>query len=104
VSPLRVLLSPLLVIKLPLLMTPSTHSAYVEIFGHSGIRADWSLPITGPVLNLIGCELLIEDHDLHHRLGKSGKNFGKQTRFWDVLFSTTGPRQEMRGLKGHRVE
>jgi sterol desaturase/sphingolipid hydroxylase (fatty acid hydroxylase superfamily) len=79
-------------------------STYTEIFGHSGIRADWSLPITGPILSLIGCELIIEDHDLHHRFGRSGKNYGKQTRFWDVLYGTTGVRQEMSGLKGHRVE
>lgn len=28
------------------------------------MRAQWHLPITGPILQFIGCELLIEDHDL----------------------------------------
>lgn len=75
---------------------------YVEIMGHAGIRADWNLPITGPILSLIGCELVVEDHDLHHRDGKSGRNYGKQSRFWDVVFGTTTDRQEMKGMLGHR--
>ena len=104
------------------------YTAFVEIFGHTGefldlhsrllsvafsrkantdvqltgMRADWSLPITGPILRPFGCDLMIEDHDLHHRYGKSGRNYGKQTRFWDVVFGTTTPREEMRGLPGHR--
>lgn len=28
------------------------------------MRVVWELPITGPILKLIGCELIIEDHDL----------------------------------------
>ncbi|KAI5475785.1 Werner helicase interacting protein 1 [Pseudohyphozyma bogoriensis] len=79
------------------------YTAYVEIFGHSGIRADWDLPITGPILKLFGAELIVEDHDLHHRLGKSGKNYGKQSRLWDCLFGTTTPRREMANLAGHRA-
>ncbi|KAM0746238.1 hypothetical protein T439DRAFT_319235 [Meredithblackwellia eburnea MCA 4105] len=78
------------------------YTAYVEIFGHTGIRAKWHLPITGPILSLVGCELIVEDHDLHHRYGKGGKNYGKQTRVWDVLFGTTAERIEMRGLEGLR--
>jgi sterol desaturase/sphingolipid hydroxylase (fatty acid hydroxylase superfamily) len=74
-----------------------------EIFGHTGMRADWALPITGPILKHIGCELIIEDHDLHHRYGKSGRNYGKQSRVWDVIFGTTTDREEMKDMKGHRA-
>ncbi|KAK4050306.1 hypothetical protein OIV83_003627 [Microbotryomycetes sp. JL201] len=77
-------------------------TTYVEIFGHTGMRADWPLPIAGPVLAPFGLDLIIEDHDLHHRFGKGGKNYGKQTRLWDVLFGTTCPRIEMANLPGHR--
>lgn len=38
----------------------------------------------------------------HHRYGKSGKNYGKQSRVWDVLFGTTGDREECANLPGHR--
>ncbi|KAL8276962.1 hypothetical protein RQP46_010597 [Phenoliferia psychrophenolica] len=71
-----------------------------QILGHTGIRASWEWPITGPILRLIGCELIIEDHDLHHRYGKSGRNYGKQSRFYDVLFGTTTPREEMANFPG----
>lgn len=75
---------------------------YVEVIGHSGIRNAFQLPIAGPILRPIGCELLIEDHDHHHRFGKSGRNYGKQTRFWDVLFGTTTDRNELANLPGFR--
>ena len=39
-------------------------------------------------------ELCIEDHDLHHRLGKSGMNYGKQTRIFDRIFGTISRRVE----------
>jgi sterol desaturase/sphingolipid hydroxylase (fatty acid hydroxylase superfamily) len=39
-------------------------------------------------------ELAVEDHDLHHRFGKSGRNYGKQTRIWDRVFGTIGERVE----------
>lgn len=40
-------------------------------------------------------ELVIEDHDLHHRRGwKQSHNYGKQTRVWDRVFGTTIPRVE----------
>lgn len=48
----------------------------------------------GPKLEPFGMELVVEDHDLHHRYGRGGKNYGKQTRIWDVLFSTVAPREE----------
>lgn len=32
----------------------------------------------------------------HHRYGRSGKNFCKQTRIWDTMFGTTAPREEER--------
>ncbi|KAK4052010.1 hypothetical protein OIO90_004540 [Microbotryomycetes sp. JL221] len=79
------------------------YCTYVEIFGHTGIRADWPLPIAGPVLAPFGLDLIIEDHDLHHRYGKSGRNYGKQTRVWDVIFGTTCPREEMANMPGHRA-
>lgn len=37
----------------------------------------------------------------HHRYGKGGRNYGKQSRVWDVVFGTTTPREEMKGMKGH---
>ena len=36
----------------------------------------------------------MEDHDLHHRFGKSGRNYGKQTRIFDRIFGTIGERIE----------
>lgn len=67
---------------------------YVEAFGHSGIRAYFQIPTTWP-LRFLGCELCIEDHDLHHRQGwKKSGNYGKQTRLWDAIFGTCKPRIE----------
>ena len=48
---------------------------YVEAAGHSGIRAYWPHVILFEVTQPFGMELCIEDHDLHHRYGKSGKKF-----------------------------
>ena len=91
------------------------YTAHVEILGHTGIRARWGPPITGPVLALFGMDATIEDHDLHHRsipsnlyynhmieteqlilhrYGKSGRNYGKQSIIWDHIFDTTTPREE----------
>ncbi|PWN42721.1 hypothetical protein IE81DRAFT_323063 [Ceraceosorus guamensis] len=67
---------------------------YVEALGHSGIRAYWPHPLLGLMLRPLGMELAVEDHDLHHRFGKSGKNYGKQTRIWDRIFGTVGERIE----------
>jgi len=72
--------------------------AYSETLGHTGIRACWGLPVTSPVLRWVGMDLWIEDHDLHHRFGKSGRNYGKASRVWDVVFKTTTDRIETRGL------
>ncbi|WFD31083.1 hypothetical protein MSPP1_002115, partial [Malassezia sp. CBS 17886] len=42
-------------------------------------------------------ELVVEDHDLHHRFGwKHSENYGKQTRLWDKWFGTHGERLETR--------
>jgi sterol desaturase/sphingolipid hydroxylase (fatty acid hydroxylase superfamily) len=72
----------------------SGYTLYVEALGHSGIRAYWPHPLLTPVLKPFGMELAIEDHDLHHRYGRGGKNYGKQTRVWDVVFGTVAPREE----------
>ncbi|KZP27053.1 hypothetical protein FIBSPDRAFT_329004 [Athelia psychrophila] len=76
------------------LYVASGYTLYVEAFGHSGIRAYWAHPLLGKVLEPFGMELVVEDHDLHHRYGRGGKNYGKQTRIWDVLFGTAAPREE----------
>ena len=71
---------------------------FVEMTGHSGMRAYASAPnIFNPLLRWINCELIIEDHDLHHRMGyKNSGNFGKQTLVWDTLFGTRKDRIECR--------
>ncbi|KAL8290159.1 hypothetical protein RQP46_003098 [Phenoliferia psychrophenolica] len=68
--------------------------AHIETMGHSGIRIHGPNPNTWLACLPFGAELVIEDHDLHHRYGKSGKNYGKQTRFWDVMFGTCMEREE----------
>ncbi|KEI37590.1 uncharacterized protein L969DRAFT_96118 [Mixia osmundae IAM 14324] len=70
-----------------------TYLLYVEALGHSGIRADWSHPLTTPFLRPFNMELAVEDHDLHHRYGKSGLSYGKQSRVFDTLFNTKAPRE-----------
>ena len=67
---------------------------FIEATGHSGIRAYWPHVLLYEVLKPFHMELIIEDHDLHHRLGKSGKNYGKQTRIFDQLFGTVSHRVE----------
>lgn len=50
---------------------------------------------TSVLLRPFGCEIAIEDHDLHHRHGwQRSYNYGKQSRLWDSLFGTTGDRYE----------
>lgn len=67
-----------------------------ELVGHSGLRLHLSTP--SPIswlLKLMDCELVVEDHDLHHRHGwKKSYNYGKQTRLWDRVFGTAGQRIE----------
>ena len=69
---------------------------FAEVAGHSGLRIHTSPPNTlSPLLRWFNCELIIEDHDLHHRKGwKSSGNYGKQTRLWDVVFGTCKDRIE----------
>lgn len=69
---------------------------FAELAGHSGTRVMTSPPNTlSWFLRLFDGNLIIEDHDMHHRKGwKSSYNYGKQTRLWDVVFGTTGPRPE----------
>lgn len=69
---------------------------FEEILGHSGLRVYAVAPsVISPILCYFGCELVIEDHDLHHRKGwRKSYNYGKQTRLWDCLFGTTAPRLE----------
>ncbi|KAG5933389.1 hypothetical protein E4U53_001017 [Claviceps sorghi] len=69
---------------------------FAELAGHSGLRLHASPPNTlSPLLRLLGAELLIEDHDLHHRTGwKASGNYGKQTRLWDRIFGTCKERIE----------
>lgn len=67
----------------------------IEIMGHSGLRIYYPTVLTGAFLRPFGCELVIEDHDLHHRFGwRDSFNYGKQTKLWDALFGTCGDRIE----------
>jgi sterol desaturase/sphingolipid hydroxylase (fatty acid hydroxylase superfamily) len=68
----------------------SQYQLYTEAVGHSGIRIAMSAPgMSGWYLGKVGCELLLEDHDLHHRQGwKKAGNYGKATRLWDRIFGT----------------
>ncbi|KAL4861849.1 hypothetical protein BDV12DRAFT_207755 [Aspergillus spectabilis] len=73
---------------------------FTELLGHSGLRIEATAvnPMTW-LLRMFDMELVIEDHDLHHRTGwRRSHNYGKQTRVWDCLFGTTVPRVE--GCKG----
>ncbi|KAK2591968.1 hypothetical protein QQS21_010340 [Conoideocrella luteorostrata] len=69
---------------------------FTELAGHSGLRLHSYTPtILSPLLRWSRCELIIEDHDLHHRKGwKSSGNYGKQTRIWDRAFGTCKDRIE----------
>ncbi|KAF4469492.1 fatty acid hydroxylase superfamily [Fusarium albosuccineum] len=72
--------------------------SFTELAGHSGLRvhAETPNPFTF-VLRWFHCELIIEDHDLHHRRGyRVSSNYGKQTRLWDTIFGTFGDRIECR--------
>ncbi|KAG6068340.1 hypothetical protein E4U32_001124 [Claviceps aff. humidiphila group G2b] len=69
---------------------------FAELAGHSGLRVIATPP--NPfnwLLRLFDAELIIEDHDLHHRKGwKTSSNYGKQTRLWDRIFGTCRGRIE----------
>lgn len=70
--------------------------AFSEILGHSGLRVYGGAPSTvNWLLERFGAELVIEDHDLHHRYGwRKSHNYGKQTRLWDRVFGTCRDRIE----------
>lgn len=69
---------------------------FAELAGHSGLRLLSSPPNTlSWLLHMFGAELIIEDHDMHHRRGwKKSGNYGKQTRLWDKIFGTLKDREE----------
>ncbi|KAJ5207225.1 Fatty acid hydroxylase [Penicillium cf. griseofulvum] len=70
--------------------------AFSEFIGHSGLRLHGGAPSTvNWLLELFDAELVIEDHDLHHRYGwRKSHNYGKQTRLWDRIFGTCHERIE----------
>jgi len=35
---------------------------YVEMMGHSGVRAYWPHPVLAPILAPLGMDLIVEDH------------------------------------------
>lgn len=52
---------------------------------------------TSTLVRPFGCEIVIEDHDLHHRHGwRESYYYGKQSLLWDALFGTKGDRLETR--------
>ena len=69
---------------------------FAELAGHSGLRFHATTPSTLTwLLEAFDAELVIEDHDLHHRYGfKKSHNYGKQTRLWDRVFGTCRDRIE----------
>lgn len=69
---------------------------FPELTGHSGVRVHAETPSpVKPLLKLFNSELVIEDHDLHHRKGwRKSYNYGKQTRLWDRIFGTCTDRIE----------
>ncbi|KFY07134.1 hypothetical protein V492_07415 [Pseudogymnoascus sp. VKM F-4246] len=69
---------------------------FTELMGHSGLRLNASPPSTLTwLLRIFDANLVIEDHDLHHRKGwKKSHNYGKQTLLWDRIFGTCGDRIE----------
>lgn len=71
---------------------------FTELFGHSGLRVRGAAVLTAtPLLQYFNMELVIEDHDLHHRTGwKKSHNYGKQTRVWDTIFGTKADRIEFK--------
>ncbi|EAW09107.1 sterol desaturase family protein [Aspergillus clavatus NRRL 1] len=70
--------------------------AFAEVLGHSGLRVHSTAPSSlSWLLQWLDAELVIEDHDLHHRKGwRKSHNYGKQTRLWDRVFGTCHGRIE----------
>lgn len=77
-----------------------TFILYAEALGHSGLRVFTNPPsMAAGLLRYFGVDLVIEDHDLHHRKGhRKSFNYGKQTRLWDYLFGTTFERYETQNV------
>ncbi|KAH0440766.1 fatty acid hydroxylase superfamily protein [Colletotrichum camelliae] len=69
---------------------------FTELSGHSGLRIYATTPSPFAwLLRRFNCDLLLEDHDLHHRKGwKKSGNYGKHTRLWDRVFGTCMDRIE----------
>jgi sterol desaturase/sphingolipid hydroxylase (fatty acid hydroxylase superfamily) len=69
---------------------------FAEVAGHSGLRIHACVPNSMSwLMRIFDMELVIEDHDLHHRKGwRKSHNYGKQTRVWDRIFGTCGERIE----------
>jgi len=74
------------------------YTLHVEMLGHSGIRAVWPHPTLTWILKPFDAHLDIEDHELHHRHGKGGMNYGKQTRIMDRLLGTVDERIVTKGM------
>ena len=74
----------------------SQYVVFTELAGHSGLRILASPPSTlSWLLTMFDCNLVVEDHDLHHRYGwKQSSNYGKQTCLWDKVFGTCRERVE----------
>ncbi|KAF7186601.1 Fatty acid hydroxylase vlmA [Pseudocercospora fuligena] len=76
------------------------YQVFTELFGHSGLRVLWRPPTTANwFLDLFDAQLVLEDHDLHHRKGwKNSFNYGKQTVLWDKAFGTHAERIESKNV------
>lgn len=70
--------------------------AFIEVAGHSGLRLHAAgLSTFHPILQYFNAEIVVEDHDMHHRKGwRKSHNYGKQTRLWDRVFGTCLDRVE----------
>ncbi|KAK3186210.1 hypothetical protein K4F52_004974 [Lecanicillium sp. MT-2017a] len=70
--------------------------AFTELGGHSGLRLHIQAASPfGWLLAMLDCDIVTEDHDLHHRKGwRKSFNYGKQSRLWDRIFGTCGDRIE----------
>lgn len=69
----------------------------IEVMGHSGLRVYYPGVLTSFLLRPFNLNIVVEDHDLHHRYGwGKSYNYGKQSVFWDQLFGTRGERLELR--------
>ena len=67
---------------------------FSELAGHTGLHFVAPSPVRF-ALQYFDAELVIDDHDLHHRKGwKKSHNYGKQTRLWDRVFGTCADRIE----------